>query len=425
MKTKLHTSVMAMGLIYFLFVGITSTAQIIWYKYDPGNPVLTEFGTTWAADGVHSPSVIYENGIFKMWFSAGGNIGYAISLDGVTWNPNNDPVIGGGNPGTWDEERNHPYVIRVNDTLKMWYAGSADGFNWEISIGYAWRVDDADWEILDTPVLERGEPGSWDENAVYKPAVYYDGNTYHMWYNGYEGTLLTDPDRVGYATSSNGINWVKDTIHNPVMNLGEPGTFFDTWVQSSCVLFREDEYKMWFSGYDATTVTPLRYLRIGYATSPDGIEWTIQNDSMAIIDHGFVGAWDESRVVYPSVLFDEDEGYYKMWYTGFNYYTYRIGYATSSSVGFNEINDPSSVQVTFSPNPFTTSTTIDYELKQTEKVTLSIYNQMGKQVYQNQENQPQGKQSLIWNAEGLSPGVYHFRLQAGEQLGSGKMVLLK
>jgi len=78
-----------------------------------------------------------------------------------------------------------------------------------------------------------------------------------------------------------------------------------------------------------------------------------------------------------------------------------------------------------SPNPFTTSTTLSYELKQPEKVTLTIYDYLGKQVYQTQENQPQGKQQLIWNAEVLPDGIYYYRLQAGEQTANGKMVKVR
>ena len=77
------------------------------------------------------------------------------------------------------------------------------------------------------------------------------------------------------------------------------------------------------------------------------------------------------------------------------------------------------------PNPFSTSTTIGYELKQPENVSLSIYNHSGQLVFQTQENQSQGKQQLLWNAEGHTDGIYYFRLQAGEQIAAGKMVKVK
>ncbi len=80
------------------------------------------------------------------------------------------------------------------------------------------------------------------------------------------------------------------------------------------------------------------------------------------------------------------------------------------------------IGLTITPNPFTNSTTLEYELKQPESVSLSIYNQMGKQVFQTEENQHQGKQQLIWYAERYPDGIYYYRLQVGNAVVNGKMV---
>jgi hypothetical protein len=77
------------------------------------------------------------------------------------------------------------------------------------------------------------------------------------------------------------------------------------------------------------------------------------------------------------------------------------------------------------PNPFSTLTTLSYELKQPEKVTMSIYNHLGKLVYQTQENQSQGVQQLIWNAERFADGIYYYRLQVGDAVANGKMVKVR
>jgi len=81
--------------------------------------------------------------------------------------------------------------------------------------------------------------------------------------------------------------------------------------------------------------------------------------------------------------------------------------------------------VTKGPTPFATSTTFSYELKQPEKVSLSIYNHLGQLIYQTQENQSQGKQQLIWNAEGYADGIYYYRLRVGDAVANGKMVKVR
>ena len=91
----------------------------------------------------------------------------------------------------------------------------------------------------------------------------------------------------------------------------------------------------------------------------------------------------------------------------------------------NNNNTDTISTLSINPNPFTTATTIEYELKQPEKVTLTIYDQMGQLVYQTQANQPQGKQQLIWNAEGYSDGIYYYKLKVGDAIANGKMVKVR
>jgi len=96
--------------------------------------------------------------------------------------------------------------------------------------------------------------------------------------------------------------------------------------------------------------------------------------------------------------------------------------STCYEVSIQEINIIKDIRS--SPNPFTTSTTIEYELKQPETVSLSIYNHLGQLIYQNEENQPQGTQQLKWNAEGLPAGVYFCVIKSNMSTQTMKIVKL-
>jgi hypothetical protein len=79
------------------------------------------------------------------------------------------------------------------------------------------------------------------------------------------------------------------------------------------------------------------------------------------------------------------------------------------------------------PNPFGTVTTINYELQNSAKVTLNVYDVTGKKVIeQNQGDLTAGKHSVKVNAENLAAGVYYYSLKVNENVTSSmKMVVVK
>ncbi len=79
------------------------------------------------------------------------------------------------------------------------------------------------------------------------------------------------------------------------------------------------------------------------------------------------------------------------------------------------------------PNPFNPSTVISYKLAESTKVTLEVFDVMGRKVATLVDrNQTQGSQNVTFDAAGLSSGVYIYRLStsAGQQL-TKKMMLIK
>jgi cyclomaltodextrinase / maltogenic alpha-amylase / neopullulanase len=83
------------------------------------------------------------------------------------------------------------------------------------------------------------------------------------------------------------------------------------------------------------------------------------------------------------------------------------------------------------PNPFNPTTAINYQLKATSKVTLTIYDMLGREVAAlvNEMGTP-GKHAAIWNGknnrgEMVSSGIYLYQLRTGGSVITRKMVLLK
>jgi len=90
-------------------------------------------------------------------------------------------------------------------------------------------------------------------------------------------------------------------------------------------------------------------------------------------------------------------------------------------INFNVDNEGFNIH----PNPFTNFTTLSYTLDKPSNTTISIYNHHGQLIEKIEQEQLKGEQRVQWNAEGLPSGMYYFRIQAGDQVGGGKMVKME
>jgi hypothetical protein len=78
------------------------------------------------------------------------------------------------------------------------------------------------------------------------------------------------------------------------------------------------------------------------------------------------------------------------------------------------------------PNPFNPSTTIRYDVPKETNVTLKIYDIMGREVAElvNQRHDA-GAYQIAWNANGMTSGVYFYRISAGDFTSVRKLILMK
>jgi hypothetical protein len=179
------------------------------------------------------------------------------------------PVFGPGEPGTFDGLAVGAPSLVLGDgpATSLYYEGSGGDTS---AIGLARSEDGLSWQrIGEGPILSRGAAGAWDDSWVGAPTVVFDegSGSYHLWYVGSDGSS----DRIGYATSSDGVSWVRHTdtagVSKPVFDgVGLP--FAQDGVARPSVTRRGDGFEMWFEGITAGVS------RLGRAWSQDGIIWT-------------------------------------------------------------------------------------------------------------------------------------------------------
>lgn len=300
------------------------------WKKSADNPVLNlGAGGNWDDYHVWDSSVLPAAGDgYQMWYSGSDGstyrIGYAtwngVSENWQKWNKTGGPVLDRGPGGSWDDARiRSPSVLYLDGVYHMWYDGY-DGSHRRI--GYATSTDGLTWEKYNCdggPVLDLGGSGEWDDHVVGNPSVLYDGAGFHMWYAGHDGSRWLG---IGYATSVDGIVWTKhDGNGGPVLERGSGGEWDDDGVFSPAVLTTASGYEMWYTGYNGS------HHRIGYAESPDGITWTKWYLN-PVLNLGSGGSWDDDYVGHPSVYRDGQSNAY-LWYSGYDGSHWRMGYATA------------------------------------------------------------------------------------------------
>ena len=170
------------------------------------------------------------------------------------------------------------------------------------------------------PVLGPGT--GWESDWVDSPSVLHEAGTYKMWYQGCVGLQCS----IGYATSSDGINWTR-FAGNPVLTLNASG--WDRTLGNPVVVYDGNVYRMWYAGDGPAAI------QIGYATSPDGTNWTRYGSAPVFMGHQ---SWDSGAASTPVVL--KVGATWVLYFSGQSGdYVYKMGRATSPD-GVNWTEDP-------------------------------------------------------------------------------------
>lgn len=109
------------------------------------------------------------------------------------------------------------------------------------------------------PVFSGSGAETWDKKVRERGYILFEDSIYKMWYTGFNNGL-SDQMFLGYATSRDGINWVRDPA-NPVFN--------EKWTEDMFVFKHEGRYIMYAEGKDDVA---------HYLTSDDGLRWEEQGD---------------------------------------------------------------------------------------------------------------------------------------------------
>lgn len=172
------------------FIGYAQSDDGITFHRIQKDPVMIpEY--PWEKDSVMNPCVLYENGRYRMWYSAGETyepnvLAYAESKDGIYWEKAKiNPIFVKEESNFYEKDRiGGCQVIQTQDMgYVMFYIGYEDIDTARICVA---RSEDGitGWIRSGKNPLVSPQKGAWDQDACYKPSVVWDGEKWMLWYNG-------------------------------------------------------------------------------------------------------------------------------------------------------------------------------------------------------------------------------------------------
>jgi hypothetical protein len=249
---------------------------------------------------------------------------------------------------------------------------------------------------------------------------------YRAWYSAVDEGFIKGA--IGYATSADGIVWVKDTVNNPVLSEA-PGQWDDTEVGPVQILhISGSTYYMWYAAFPSS----LASRNVGLAISSDGgVIWKKYSGN-PVLTHS-PGEWDGLFIACGTVLHLPGADSLVMWYEGLPLRgpVQYIGRAASPLLPEGVSESGRTIPTDFElfqnyPNPFNPSTTISYALPHRSHVTLTVFNTLGqKEAELVNGDIDAGYHEIQFNASNLASGVYFYRMQAGSYVETKKLLLVR
>jgi len=154
---------------------------------------------------------------------------------------------------------------------KYWIYGSGDNLGGTGQAVWLIRSNDGinftDYHKIWYP----GQKSGWDSSCHSAVTVIKIGNTWHAWYQANDDVN----NQIGYATSSDGINWVK--YGNPVIPYNPTASPDDNnQVMQPCVWWNGSKFIIFYRGSSNNWSTRLEGGTIFWGVSDDGINWDLK-----------------------------------------------------------------------------------------------------------------------------------------------------
>jgi len=316
----------------------------------------------WDSKGVETPSVIYFNSMFHMYYTAvpekgqpgQAAIGHATSIDGKNWTKDKIILIPSGIATDWKSySAAEPGAVVYKDKVYLYFTGVGARQD---------TIHPAGQSVIGLCISADGFTFNTPQKVLSQSSLYPPSKSYY-----------------GYSTPAAVV--IDDVVH----------LYYDVVLENP----------QW------------NQVALQHAYSTNGMDSFVEDPSDIFEKSDF--SWTSREIRSPSVLVDSS--IIKMWFAGddiFNSGKFGIGYASADTpvTGIEEDRYTNAERYIISPNPFSNSTLIQMS-EDLRQASCLIYDCFGRMV--KEENSISGR-SFVLKQDQLTKGVYLIRIVEGNKV---------
>ncbi len=223
--------------IIFLFPSKIYANQVL--LKDLNNPIeINQEFENWNEISQRQPFVLYESGIFKLWYASYNGVKFRIVYGESSDLKliNTKKLININYDETYDFH--DPSILKIGNKYELYFAVSKNESSYKILKA----VSDDGINFVDPPT-EVLSPGTfWDNYAVSSPNVFYENSKYYLLFSGWNGSEW----KLGLAISENGTEW-KKCDNNPIV----------PYASGPTVIKQGNKYVIYYHSHDASNISSI------------------------------------------------------------------------------------------------------------------------------------------------------------------------
>lgn len=190
-------------------------------------------------------------------------------------------------------------IIKVGDLYYVWYSKGQISSGYDATVWYATSKDGKAWAEKGM-ALDKGTPGSWEDESVFTPNILVSEGKYWLFYTGVSKKFKQpyNPDsKIGLAVSDSPNGPWERVPKNPVLrNSDNPEDFDSHLIDDACLVVKDGKYWFYYKGRQKGKSPRETKMGVAIAEHPQG-PYIKHKENPVIMGNHEVSVWPQGSGV--------------------------------------------------------------------------------------------------------------------------------